>query len=113
MLRKIHPVDPQPSSPSLYDHAWPRLQLDHGGSRRRMLGEYQRGDHWDFLIGRVATSGHSHVWLAQEPFLLFPSVNGSATAACGPRETQGGASVFIALRTKSLPAHNSESDCPP
>src|SRR5262249_32723045 len=27
------------------------------------------------MIGRVATSGDSHVGLAQEPFILFPSVS--------------------------------------
>ena len=33
-----------------------------------------------FLIDRVATSDHSHVCLAQKPFLLFPSVNLCARA---------------------------------
>ena len=28
-----------------------------------------------FLIDRVATCDHSHVWSARWPFLLFPSVN--------------------------------------
>jgi len=32
---------------------------------------------------QAATSGHSHVWLAQEPFLLFPSVNRRLTADAG------------------------------
>jgi hypothetical protein len=30
----------------------------------------------DFLIDRVATCGHSLVWSAQHPFLLFPFVRG-------------------------------------
>jgi hypothetical protein len=38
-----------------------------------------------FLIDRVATSDHSHVCLAQKPFLLFPSVNWRTRVgeACG------------------------------
>ena len=34
---------------------------------------------------RGATSGRSHVWSAQVAFVLFPSVNKFATAACGGR----------------------------
>jgi uncharacterized protein YdiU (UPF0061 family) len=33
-------------------------------------------------VAQVATSGRSHVWSAREAFVLFPSVNESATAAC-------------------------------
>ena len=37
---------------------------------------FQPAGHWGFPRHRVATSAHSHVWSAQEPVVLFPSVMG-------------------------------------
>jgi hypothetical protein len=76
------------------------LQRDPSKIRQRRLSESQLGAHSDFLIGRVATFGHSHVWSAQEPFLLFPSVNFGSRRRIRRRGTQrfvpgGGKSAIV------------------
>ena len=53
------------------------------GSASAAAPPIRLGDHLGYLTDQVTTSGHSHVCLAQEPFLLFRSVNGKLTVDVG------------------------------
>ena len=88
----------------------PNFSPSLSGSLARMPCDFQPVGHWG-CPSPVATSGRSHVWSAREAFVLFPSVNKSATAACrvgpglaprmGPAFSSGGSFLGTAASTAS------------